>query len=466
MIFLPRDQVKTFHFTDRFYDDASKTAHLRYAFNGGAMTFEETLVFENAPDLTDAKRREALDLCLRLLHFAAGVSYYKLYIPDEIRLDNDEMTQAEAEFFDLFYMSGLGEFSFRNNVAPHIAFPHSDAARARKADVRLKKGIVVPVGGGKDSIVSIESLKSVGFSPVLFSVGLPRPIRETVELSGLPSVLVRRKISPDLIAANENAAGALNGHVPVTGVIAFILMCAAVLYDFTDAALSNERSANVGNTEKDGRVVNHQWSKSIEFERAFRTLTQTVLPDFRYFSLLRPLSELAIASLFSKIGKYDAVFTSCNKAFKLDERKRLDRWCADCDKCRFVFLALAPFMERDRLIGVFGCDMLDDASQIAGYRQLLGLEAFKPFECVGEIDESALALMVLSDRDEWKNDAVVAALSPAVTAKYGNKKDFLIEKVFSLSDNHLIPEEYDNVVKFFNQQTRDGMGLWRRGSRG
>lgn len=466
MIFLPREQVKSFHFTDRFYDEATKTAHLRYAFNDGAMTFEETVAFENAPVLTDGKRREALDLCLRLLHFAAGVSYYKLYIPDEIRLDNDEMTRAEAAFFDLFYSAGLGEFSFRNNVAPRISFPRSDAARAKTADVRLKKGTVVPVGGGKDSIVSIESLKSAGFSPVLFSVGLPRPIRETMETSGLPSVLVRRRISPDLIAANEQARGALNGHVPVTGVIAFILMCAAVLYDFTDAVLSNERSANVGNTEKDGRVVNHQWSKSIEFERAFRALTRTVLPDFRYFSLLRPLSELAIASLFSKIGKYDAVFTSCNKAFKLDERKRLDRWCADCDKCRFVFLALAPFMEKNRLVRVFGTDMLNDPAQIAGYRQLLGLDAFKPFECVGEIEESALALMALSDRAEWKNDAAVAALSPAVTAKYGNKKDFLIEKVFSLSDNHLIPEEYDDVVKFFDQQTRHGMGLWRRGTGG
>ena len=466
MIFLPREQVKSFHFTDRFYDEATKTAHLRYAFNDGAMTFEETVAFENAPVLTDGKRREALDLCLRLLHFAAGVSYYKLYIPDEIRLDNDEMTRAEAAFFDLFYSAGLGEFSFRNNVAPRISFPRSNAARAKTADVRLKKGTVVPVGGGKDSIVSIESLKSAGFSPVLFSVGLPRPIRETMETSGLPSVLVRRRISPDLIAANEQARGALNGHVPVTGVIAFILMCAAVLYDFTDAVLSNERSANVGNTEKDGRVVNHQWSKSIEFERAFRALTRTVLPDFRYFSLLRPLSELAIASLFSKIGKYDAVFTSCNKAFKLDERKRLDRWCADCDKCRFVFLALAPFMEKDRLVRVFGTDMLNDPAQIAGYRQLLGLDAFKPFECVGEIEESALALMALSDRAEWKNDAAVAALSPAVTAKYGNKKDFLIEKVFSLSDNHLIPEEYDDVVKFFDQQTRHGMGLWRRGTGG
>ncbi|HAW33098.1 MAG TPA: hypothetical protein DCX19_00390 [Alphaproteobacteria bacterium] len=466
MIFLPREQVKSFHFTDRFYDEATKTAHLRYAFNDGAMTFEETITFENAPVLTDGKRREALDLCLRLLHFAAGVSYYKLYIPDEIKLDNDEMTRAEAAFFDLFYSAGLGEFSFRNNVAPRISFPRSDAARAKTADVRLKKGTVVPVGGGKDSIVSIESLKSAGFSPVLFSVGLPRPIRETMETSGLSSVLVRRRISPDLIAANEQARGALNGHVPVTGVIAFILMCAAVLYDFTDAVLSNERSANVGNTEKDGRVVNHQWSKSIEFERAFRALTRTVLPDFRYFSLLRPLSELAIAFLFSKIGKYDAVFTSCNKAFKLDERKRLDRWCADCDKCRFVFLALAPFMEKDRLVRVFGTDMLNDPAQIAGYRQLLGLDAFKPFECVGEIEESALALMALSDRAEWKNDAAVAALSPAVTAKYGNKKDFLIEKVFSLSDNHLIPEEYDDVVKFFDQQTRHGMGLWRRGTGG
>lgn len=463
MSFLHRSLVKSFHFSDCFFDESEMTAHLRYSFNGGEAEFEETISFPGAPAIQDEKRRRAVDVCLRLLHMAAGVSYYKLYIPPEIRLDSTVLSEKEAAFFDLFYLSGLGEFSFRNNVSPQIRFPFQKGFIPPVAEIRLKDGVVVPVGGGKDSIVSIEGLRKNGFSPVLFSVGLPRAIRETIELSGMPSIRVVRRLSPDLMTLNAEAEkyGALNGHVPVTGIIAFILMLAAVLYDFSYAVLSNERSANVGNTEKDGRIVNHQWSKSIEFERAFQELTAPVLPDFHYFSLLRPLSELAIASLFSQTEKYDSVFTSCNRAFRLDESRRLDRWCCECDKCRFVFLALAPFMEKNHLISVFGRNMLDDPSQAEGFKELLGLSAFKPFECVGEIEESALSFLMLCSREEWKNDAVIAALTEEVEKKYLKHKKILFEKIFAPSDNHLIPRGFEYVIRNFEKQICNCLGKRR-----
>ena len=455
MLFLRREQVDTFRFTHCFYDEATKTAHLRYAFNDGAVCFEETVCFHQAPDRLSSDRRQAVDQCLRLLHLAAGISYYKLYIPDRIKVDCTSLTKGEADFFNLFYAAGLGEFSYRNNVSPHIDFPFEEGKESSPDPLRLARKIVVPVGGGKDSVVSIETLKAAGFTPVLFSVGRPRPIRETIELSGLDSLLVTRSLSPDLKEFNEKAAGigAFNGHVPVTGIIAFILMMAAVLYDFSDVALSNERSANVGNTEKDGRIVNHQWSKSLEFEKAFRDLTATVLPHFRYFSLLRPLSELAIASLFAGTEKYDAVFTSCNKAFRLDESKRLDRWCADCDKCRFVFLALAPFMDKEKLISIFGKNMLDDATQLRGYEELLGLSSFKPFECVGEIEESALAFLMTAEKEQWREDVVCRTLKERVFQKYADKRELLSKKIFTLTEDHLIPRDYKDVIGRFKKQT-------------
>lgn len=444
-----RSHVRTFRFLD--FDFYESTAFLRYGVDD-AVTFEERIQFHDAPP-PDAERMNVLTACLRRLHLAAGVSYYKAYIPPEIRVEGHALSRKEADFFNLFYRSGLGEFSFRNGVTPDISFPFDEDVLPDPSGMRLPHRIIVPVGGGKDSIVTLEMLKKAGRSPVPFSVGLPRPIRETIELSDLPSLRVTRTIAPGLMELNRRADefGALNGHVPVTGIIAFILAAASVLYGFSDVAMSNERSANVGNTEKDGLMVNHQWSKSVEFERAFAGLMKDILPDFHYFSLLRPLSELSIARLFSETETYDRVFTSCNRAFRLDETKRLDRWCGECDKCRFVFLALAPFMGRDRLLSIFGRNPLNEAEQAEGFRRLLGLSSFKPFECVGEIEESVLAFSLLAARPEWRNDAVIRMLDGDVAAKYRARLTEYSDRIFALSDDHCIPKEYADVIELFKR---------------
>lgn len=186
-------------------------------------------------------------------------------------------------------------------------------------------------------------------------------------------------------------------------------------------------------------TINHQWSKSFEFEKMFCGLTQSITPDFLYFSLLRPISEAFIARLFAqKCEKYFDVFTSCNKAFKLDLNKRIDRWCGSCDKCRFVFLILAPFMDKTTLIQAVGANPLDDKNQAEGYRELLGLSGHKPFECVGEVDECRWAFNQLKQNPQWQEDAVVKALEvPVVPAP------------FDVSDEHLIPKELQNVMAKF-----------------
>lgn len=447
MDFPKRENVSAFVFKRCFFDEAAMTAHLVYAFDDGP-ELEETVAYPDAPAF-DEKKRAAVDACVRLLHLAAGVSYYKAYIPSAMRIETTTLSKREAEFFTMFYESGLGEFSYRNNVSPVVNFPYGEKTE-QTPETRLKRRTVVPVGGGKDSIVTIETLKAAGMSPTLFSVGSPRPIRETAAVSGLPMITVKRTLSP--LLKEMNTAGVLNGHVPVTGIIAFILALAAVLYDFSDVAMSNERSANVGNTVFNGKTVNHQWSKSIGFEKSFTALMQTVLPDFRYFSFLRPLSEAGIAKRFAAIRKYDPVFTSCNRAFRLDETKRLDRWCGECDKCRFVFLILAPFMEKDRLVNVFGRNPLNEVEQTRGFEELLGLAAFKPFECVGEIKESVWAFSTLSSRPEWENDAVVRALRDSVLTRYGDcVKDFEKE-IFTFSADNCIPKGYEDALGRLEKQ--------------
>lgn len=440
------NNIKSFRFTGYEFDRGSSVVRLRYAFDN-AYSFEETVFYKNAKTVFSREEEEAIERLLFFLHLACGISYYKAFVPENIVIETGSLSKEQAAFFDDFYKKGLGEFSWRNGLDLNnvIKFPFTkDASFNSASALSLPDKTAVPVGGGKDSNVVIETLKAHGENIVCIAQGRPRPIRESIEVSGLPDIEFTRTISPELIALNGRE-GVYNGHVPISGVYAFCMALAAVLYGFDKVAMGNERSANVGNLIRDDNfVVNHQWSKSFEFEQMFNEFSHSfMLENFHYFSLLRQLSELDIARRFAALKPYHRVFTSCNKAFKIDKEKRLERWCGDCDKCRFVFLALAPFMDKEELITAVGRNILDDKNQTGGFEELLGLSSHKPFECVGETEECAVALFLLAQKPEWQNDAVVSTLYPRIVEKYGlNRLQKWKEQVFAKQGPNLIPPKF------------------------
>ncbi|MGX6449429.1 endonuclease domain-containing protein, partial [Patulibacter sp. S7RM1-6] len=282
---------------------------------------------------------------------------------------------------------------------------------------------LVPIGGGKDSVVALELVRRAGREALPFSVGRAEPIVRCVAASGLPHAVALRALSPNIGALN--AAGAHNGHVPVTAVVSTIALMTAVLHGADAVAMANERSASEGNLVWDGLDVNHQWSKGAAFERAYRELVAAeVATGLDYRSVLRPASELAIARAFSRLPAYHPHFTSCNAVFRLDPARRSTHWCGNCPKCRFVFLALAPELRPDALRAIFGVDMLDDETQYAGFCDLAGLREHKPFECVGEEAESLAAMRLVAGQapaevaaahpgaqGAWRDHAVVRRLA-------------------------------------------------------
>lgn len=427
---------KAFYYKNYEFD--AKTGVLLFQYESMGYKFDETITFPGAPFTLTQAQKKALDLIFFYAHIAFGISYYKAFLNPEVVLESGTLTKEEANFFNTFYINGLGEFSVKNNVDIRIAFPYQEIQR-EKFQFNLKNRALVPVGGGKDSCVTIELLRAAEKQTAAISLGNPRPIQDCVRVAQIPHIVMTRKISPVLLELNQFGQ-VLNGHVPITGLISFLLWAAAVLYDYKYVAMSCERSANSGNMVKNGRFINHQYSKSLDYERDFYTLTSAVHPEFRYFSLLRPYSEAHIAKLFACLCKpYFDVFTSCNKAFKLDATKRLDRWCGVCDKCRFVFLILAPFVDKGKLIEIVGNNPLNDISQLNGYKELLGLSGHKPFECVGETAECRWAMAELGADPKWQNDAVVSALSKKIES---NESD-----IFTPSTTHLIPGEYKNALQ-------------------
>jgi UDP-N-acetyl-alpha-D-muramoyl-L-alanyl-L-glutamate epimerase len=423
-------QPREFVCEDYRFASETGTLHLRYAFDTGAR-FEERITFPLADRALSASERAALDRIARLLLLACGVSYYKAFAPARIRCAAFPVDPATARFITDFYVKGLGEFAWRNGIdlAARLSFVADTAPMPSPLSLPLSRRTCVPVGGGKDSIVTIECLKAAGEPLVLFSLGRAAPIEATIAQAALPAIHVARRLDPALFALNE--AGALNGHVPITGILSMIAAACAVLCGFDTIAMSNEHSASAPNIAD----VNHQYSKSFEFEQAFSHLLSAMLPGLHYFSLLRPLSEVAIARRFARHPAYFSVFRSCNTAFRQDTQRRGTNWCCDCPKCRFVFLALAPFVERSQLIDTFGRDLLDDESQRDGYAELCGLLRHKPFECVGEVEESAAVMTHLSSTPDWRDATVVRLLAPRLPAA-----DF--GALFALRQPHQIPHSF------------------------
>lgn len=416
---------------------------LSYALDRLVLT--ETVTMPAAPPLT-AVREEALLRLVRHLHLAAGVSYYKAAAPPLLVVETGGLDAGERAFYADLYLHGLGEYAFVNglDLAERLHWQVDDApAPAPLTGLALPARPLVPVGGGKDSSVSIEMLRHR--DPLLFSIGAHQAIADVTAAAGLPHQRVTRRLDPVLF--DLNAAGALNGHVPVTAVVSLIALCAAVVYGADTVVMSNERSASVGNREWAGREVNHQWSKGLDLERGLASLlARTVSAELRYASLLRPLSELHIARLFASLERYHPVFTSCNRAFTLLPEGRVARWCGDCPKCRFVSLALAPFVGPDVITEIVGANLLDDPAQEHGFLALLGIGDYKPFECVGEVGESAVAVRMLAEQPRWASATLVPRLTAALRAQ-GWPTDADVVHVFTPSTEHALDEDLLEVVR-------------------
>jgi len=441
-----RDAIQAFRFVDCSFDAATGVARLAYAFDDGP-ELVETVTLPGAPFALDGARARAAEQALRLLHLVAGVSYYKAAVPGVIRIDGYAIDEATATLLDELYLQGLGEFAYRNGLDLHgrIRFPRSapDAtgdttATADAPALGLRRHALVAIGGGKDSLVSIEALRAAGIAQTVAWVGGSQLIAACAVRTGLPTLNIQRQLAPELFEYNRQ--GAWNGHIPVTAINSAILAFAAVVLDADQVVFSNERSASYGSLIEGTGEVNHQWSKGWACERALAAhLRRSVAADLRYYSLLRPLSELAVARQFAKIDRYDAWFSSCNRNFHLLGERPTSRWCGVCPKCHFVFLALAPFMPKPRLVAIFGRNLLDDAGQVAGYDALMEYRDHKPFECVGEARESRAAMAALAARPEWREDAVVARFRQVVLPQL-DQDELAIAPLLVPDPEHGIPD--------------------------
>ena len=390
--------------------------------------------FQTTYELPNTRLDDSIitDKLLKYLAIVESFSYWKLACSPSISLKNISLSDAEKFFFEKLLRFGMGEFLYRNQIPLDIKFEFktedSTAHNSINEITKNLKGSLVLIGGGKDSVVSLELLKKLPDTSELLPL-VPfalNPIEASIDCikqSGLePVLLVIRKIDPKLAVLNTTGEY-FNGHIPFSAVLTFISALVSYANGYKNIITSNESSANQGNLRELNIKVNHQYSKSFEYEKDLRNLFKTEDIPLNYFSLLRPFNEVQITKLFSEFNDYHLLFQSCNikqtaaakkeREYKL-QLEQSDKWCGKCPKCVFVWLMLGMFLPKKELIKIFSFDIELNEEFKDIVRQLIGDSLNKPFECVGTFEEVSLAVSILegiqniesakSFLSEWNQD--------------------------------------------------------------
>lgn len=433
--------------------------HIAFSFRlNDDICFEPTaLIPSRAFSHPERLSNRVLDLLVFHIGMIELISYWKATCSPVVVVKPFALTDEQIAFWKKLYFNGLGEFFYTNGIDADMdsfmtvrcvsslyTSPIDD--RAIFSEEKSNDTHIVPIGGGKDSVVTLEILgggadTSSSSRTPLDSINRPLPLimnprgatMECVHRAGYSMddvIVVNRTIHPRLLELNKE--GFLNGHTPFSAMLAFYtLLCSALTGTRRHIALSNENSANESTVV--GTTVNHQYSKSLEFENDFRSyVAKYISKEFDYYSFLRPLSELQIAMLFSRYGHYFDVFKSCNVGSKQDI------WCGHCAKCLFAYIILSPFIEPERLNAVFGKNMLDDMTLQLEFRQLTGMAETKPFECVGTVSEvnSALSMSLA----KW-----YCGNRPALLSDY--KPMPVKTSLYIMFDENNLPKEDYNKLK-------------------
>lgn len=457
-----REQYPRFAYRGYEIEENDSCLKITYRFETlGLSEFAPVWVFPKAE--VDC-RRWSEDRLMQDMIFSLGmvelISYWKIACPPTVTVEAGRLNQDQIDWWKDLYFNGLGEFFYVNGIkeadpnhfmdiqcAGQLKDPCTDQYKERHEECGVEtdgkgNGVLVPIGGGKDSAVTLELLRLAG-KPVCAYIINPRGATiHTTEVAGLDAshvISAKRTLDSNMLELNRQ--GYLNGHTPFSALVAFSGIIAARMHGLTMVALSNESSANESTVQ--GSTVNHQYSKSFKFEEDFHYYQTTYLKGSAYyFSMLRPLSEFQIARFFAGQKQYHGIFRSCNAGSKTDS------WCGHCPKCLFVYLILSPFLKPQEVRDIFGRNMLDDWDMKETLDQLIGIEEEKPFECVGSRDEINTAIVLTIKGLEEAGEALPCLLSYYKTTDLYQTFRTRGDQYSTYYDgNNLVPDDLAGLVR-------------------
>lgn len=413
------------------------------------IVFNPSLTFKNI----DTERFASLDKKLLdnfLFHIGMieSFSYWKVVASRKIIVEAGVLNKDQINWWEELLLKGMGQFFYENEINfqqkdfIQIVSKGEEQEKNSPADHRGNLlGVMVAIGGGKDSAVTADIVGKNKKNIAAFALNPTEAALNTIEKSGIgKTIVVRRQLDKQLLKLNKK--GYLNGHTPFSALLAFISIFTAWLHAYKYVAFSNESSSDESNVNYLGEEINHQYSKTSEFENKFRDYTKKHLEaGVDYFSFLRPLYEIQISKIFSKLDKYFPVIKSCNKGSKTNS------WCCECPKCLSTFILLHPFLEEKDLLNIFPVNMYEDVSHKALLLSLVGENEVKPFECVGTREEITIALYLSIKKADGKKLPALLEFANEKVIKKQKDLDKRAQKIFGHWASNNLPTAFKPLLK-------------------
>ena len=412
---MPR--ASSFTFSSYKVDATTSTISFTYHVelpSGKVKTYKDQLYLRDVPqDLWERVPSAVLESTLQALLIMIGINYWTIFPTSNIRIEGFTLTREQADFWNALYLNGLGEYFYfmKMDFRGLISFPYDDSAVApaprRLEHMPEQSRALLLNGAGKDSVLSAEILKVSGVPFDFFAFSPSRAHERIGKLVGAKTISVtrRRDFRINLIAGLYRVSAAY----PSVSTFTFIAVLLSELLGYNSIIFSNERSADIGNLTYLGLEVNHQWCKSSEAEKITNNYIQRfITPDISTSSLLREFSELEIVRQFVQYPQYLHYVTSCNCYFCYSRTEQLflrtPYWCKECPKCVFLFACFAAFLPKKEVVKIFGADLYARRHLLSLFKRILGIEGFKPLDCVGEPKEMILAMHYASRRGEYAGE--------------------------------------------------------------
>ena len=445
-----RKRHPAFSFEGFYIEDYGDRLQISYSFFlGDEISFRPRWEFAKKHKDIDYSKDELFCRLVFNLGLVELISYWKCACSPLVQIKAGYIDDEQVSWWKRQYFLGLGEFFHVNRINTNMHEFMNIEVMAEPGESSLnttqfkKTGCLIPIGGGKDSVVTMELLGGRKEGNLCYMINSREISIKCARLAGFSDdeiIIAKRSLDQTLLSLNKK--GYLNGHTPFSAIVAFSSVLTAYLFDKEYVVLSNEASANESTVS--GTQVNHQYSKSFNFELDFINYEKRYINSgVHYFSLLRPFSELQIARFFSGFEKYFKVFKSCNVGSKSDI------WCCACPKCLFVFGILSPFIELEKLTDIFGSNMLEDEKMIPVFDKLIGEVPEKPFECVGTRDELNTAICMAISKWEAQGKALPKLYRYYKTRRfYGLYKDRDANEYFKYyNEENSVPAEFVGPLK-------------------